>query len=131
MDRFFKKFPGDFYGKRCLSGEKSGDVFNDYLNILDGVACDDSKLTWPLNYFSTHAEFQSWEFHMLHGFDRCATHESVDQSTRLVLALRRVDEEVARWWNEEMCAKDITYVTWHDFYNFLRDCFMSPRRMGS
>ena len=114
MARFFKSFPGDFYGKRCLSGEKSSDVFNDYLDILHGRACDDSKLTWTLKYSSTYAEFQSWEYHMLHGFDRCTTYEFVDQSTRLVLALRRVDEEVTRWWNEEMYGKDITYATWRN-----------------
>ena len=46
MGRFFKSFPGDFHGKRCLSGEKSSDVFNDYLDILNGVACDDSSINW-------------------------------------------------------------------------------------
>ena len=55
---------------------------------------------------------------MLHGFARCDMHEFVDQSTRLFLALRRVDEEVTRWWHEEMSGKDITCATWHDFNNF-------------
>ena len=128
MGRFFETFPGDFHGRRCSSGKKSGDVFNDYLDVLDGVACDDSKLHWRLNYLSTYAEYESWEFHMLHGFARCDMHEFVDQSTRLFLALRRVDEEVTRWWHEEMSGKDITCATWHDFNNFLRGCFMSPRR---
>jgi hypothetical protein len=30
-------FEGDYYRKRCISGKRSGDVFNDFLDILDGV----------------------------------------------------------------------------------------------
>ena len=121
MARFFKTFPGDYYGKRCFSGEKSSDVFNDYLDILHGVACDESTLTWSLNYLSTDVEFQSWENHMLQGFSRCDKCEFTNESTRMFLALRRVDEVVARWWDEEMCDKDIIDATWYDLDNFLRD----------
>ena len=118
-----QSFSGDYYGKRCLSGEQSGDIFNDYLDILYGVACHEIK--WRLHYFSTDAEYASWEHLMLQGFYRCNTYEHLDDSTRLVLTLRRVDEEVARWWDEEMCEKDIIDATWYDFSNFLRGCFVS------
>jgi hypothetical protein len=56
-------FLGDYYGQRCRGGWKSGDVFNDYLDLLDGVACDESKLNWQLNNDATTKEFESWERH--------------------------------------------------------------------
>ena len=91
-----QSFPGDYYGKRCLSGDKSGDVFNDYRDILQGRPCD-SKITWRLNYFSSDVEYASWERSMLQGFSRSDKYEYLDDSTCLFLALRRVDEDVARW----------------------------------
>jgi hypothetical protein len=42
-----------------------------------------------------------------------------------------VDEELARWWDEEQCAKDITDATWYDFNTFLHGCILSPRRKVS
>jgi hypothetical protein len=30
-------FPGDSYGYKCHSGKKSGNIFNDFLDLLDGV----------------------------------------------------------------------------------------------
>ena len=120
-------FAGDYYGKRCKSGTRSGDVFNDYLDFLNGVAWDDSSIKWRLDYLAPYTDYEFWEHHMKEGFYRCDTYERLDQSTRLVLALRRVDEEVTRWWNEEMYGKDITYATWRNFIQFLRACFLSPR----
>jgi hypothetical protein len=46
-------FPGDYYDQRCRSGKKLGDVFNDYLDFMKGVAYDTSKITWILNNFAT------------------------------------------------------------------------------
>jgi hypothetical protein len=38
-------FPGDYYGYRCHSGKESSDIFNDYLDLLDGVlAYDESEI---------------------------------------------------------------------------------------
>ena len=126
MGRFFKSFPGDFYGKRCVSGERSGDVFNDYLDKLHGVTSVASKVTWRLTHVATAQEYESWESLMLQGFHRCDTWERVDQPTRVFLALQRVDEEVARWWTEERHGKESTYGLWHDFTKFLHAYFLSP-----
>ena len=63
-------FSGDYYGKRCQSGKKSGDVFNDYLDILNGVACDDSSIKWRLDNLATYAEYELWKHHMREGFYR-------------------------------------------------------------
>ena len=81
-----KSFPGDVYGKRCLTGEKSGDVFNDFCDILHGRPCD-SNITWRLDYYSSGAEYASWERAMHEGFYRCTTYEQLEDSTRLALAL--------------------------------------------
>jgi hypothetical protein len=48
-------FPRDYYDKRCRSGKKSGDIFNDYLDLLDGVACAEDDLNWQLNHNATAA----------------------------------------------------------------------------
>src|SRR3954466_3177533 len=119
-------FSGDFFGKRCVSGKRSGDVYNDYLDILDGVVCDDSQIRWKLVHKATYDEYELWERHMQDGFYRCDTYEYLDNPTRVLLALRRVDEEIARWWDKEMCEKDIIDATWKDFNNFLRGYFMDP-----
>ena len=47
----------DYYGKRCVSGERSGDVFNDYLDILNGVTFADSSIKWRLNNLATFVEY--------------------------------------------------------------------------
>jgi hypothetical protein len=40
-------FPGDYYGYRCHKGKKSSDIFNDYLDLLDGVlAYDEYEINW-------------------------------------------------------------------------------------
>ena len=36
-----------------------------------------------------------------------------------------MDAVVARWWDEEVCEKDIIDATWYDLDNFLRACFLS------
>ena len=82
-------FPGDYYGKRCQSGKKSGDVFNDYLDILNGVASDESEIKWRLPYFATAEDYESWERLMLQGFHRCDTYDQLDDDMRLHLAVRR------------------------------------------
>jgi hypothetical protein len=30
-------FQSDYYGQRCRSGKKSSDIFDDYVDLLDGV----------------------------------------------------------------------------------------------
>jgi hypothetical protein len=124
-------FQGHCYGKRCASRKRSGDVYNDYLDILNGVVCDDSQIRWRLVHMATYAEYELWERHMQDGFHRCDTYEYLDNSTRVLLALRREDEEIARWWTIEMCEKGIIDVTWKDFNNFVCGCFMTPRRKVS
>jgi hypothetical protein len=37
-------FPDFYYGQRCRSGKKFSDIFNDYLDLLDGVACAEDEL---------------------------------------------------------------------------------------
>jgi hypothetical protein len=95
-------FPGDYYGQRCRSGKKSSDIFNDYLNLLDGVlAHDESEINWQLTNNATAEEFESWERHMLEGFYRCATYDhNMDDSTCLALADRRVDIKLHNWWKK-------------------------------
>jgi hypothetical protein len=61
-------FQGDYYGQRCRSGKNSGDIFNDYLDMLDDIACDESKLNWQLSNDATAEEFVSWGPHMLQIF---------------------------------------------------------------
>jgi hypothetical protein len=122
-------FPGNYYGQRYSSGRKSGDIFNDYLNFTKRVAFDPSKITWRLHNFETSDEYQSWEFHMQRGFNRCRTYDSeFDGYVGFILAHRRVDVEVASWWSEKV-DKEITYATWEDYMKFLRACFVSSSRM--
>jgi hypothetical protein len=53
MSTLLPSFQGEFYGKRCVSGARSGDVFNDYLDMLDGVALDESMVKWRLHNFAS------------------------------------------------------------------------------
>jgi hypothetical protein len=115
-------FEGDFYGKRCVSGARSGDVFNDYLDILNGVAFAETTVKWRLHNFASVSEYELWENHMLQGFHRCDTYECMNGSTRLALTVRRVDGEVANLWNKEMGVKGITSATWYDFQKFIHAC---------
>jgi hypothetical protein len=118
-------FPGDYYGERCRSGKKSGDIFNDYLDLLDGVACAEDDLNWQLNHNATAAEFESWERHMLQGLYRCATYShNMADSTRLILADRRVDITLHNWWQKALWEKRFTSATWANFRKFLRECFI-------
>ena len=118
-------FQSDCAGKRCTSGERSGDVFNDYLDKLNGVISDDSMVTWKLDHVATLTDYESWESIMLQGFRRCNTWKYVDHPTRVFLTLRRVDKEIARLWTKERHGKYGTYGLWHDFTKFLRAYFMS------
>ena len=134
MDRFFKTFLGDYYGTRCVTGEKSGDIYNDFLDSLDHLDIDVSPPTWRLNNSATVSAYEAWEHIMLQGFHRCNTYEYLEHATQLALAVRRVDEVVASLWNEEldvMWRKGISDATWHDFNKFVRDYIVSPRRRVS
>jgi hypothetical protein len=51
MDVFLR----DYYGHRCSSGRKSGDVFNDYLDVKKVVQL--SKPSWHLHKLVTIAEY--------------------------------------------------------------------------
>jgi hypothetical protein len=81
-------FSGDCYGSKCRSGKKSSDIFNDYLDLLDGVlAYDEYEINWQLTSDALAKEFESWERHLLQGFYRCATYDhNMNDSTRLALA---------------------------------------------
>jgi hypothetical protein len=119
-------FPGDYYGYRCHSGKKSSDIFNDYLNLLDGVlAYDESKINWQLINDATAEEFESWERHMLQGFYRCATYDhNMNDSTHLALSDRHVDDKLYSWWHKALREKSITSATWANFRKFLREYFI-------
>jgi hypothetical protein len=117
-------FLGDYYGHRCSSGRKSGDVFNDYLDIKKGVLL--SKPSWRLHKLATIAEYQDWERHMEWGFRRC--HKYNDKFSGYDgygLAYRRVDTEVTRWWCTAV-GRDEFDCTWEDFKKILRDGFVLP-----
>jgi hypothetical protein len=59
--RKMDSFPGDYYGYKCHSGKKSSDIFNDYLDLLDGVlAYDEYEINWQLTNDATTKEFESW-----------------------------------------------------------------------
>jgi hypothetical protein len=113
-------FPGDYYDERCRSGRKSGDIFNDYLDLLDGVACAEDDLNWQLNHNAAAAEFESWERHMLQGLYRCATYShNMADSTRLILADQCVDIKLHNWWQKALWEKRFTSATWANFRKFL------------
>jgi hypothetical protein len=120
-------FPGDYYGYKCHSGKKSSDIFNDYLDLLDGVlAYDEYEINWQLTNDATAKEFESWERHMLQGFYRCATYDhNMNDSIRLALADLRVDDKLYSWWHKALREKSITSATWANFRKFLRECFIS------
>jgi hypothetical protein len=105
-------FLADYHGKRCGSGTKSCDIFNDYNDLLDGVSeCDDPKINWQLNNDATAEEFESWE-RLLQGFYRCTTYDhNMDDSTHSALAVRRVDLKLHNWWYKAMWEKSITSAT--------------------
>jgi hypothetical protein len=53
-------FQSDYYGQWCHSGKKLGDIFNDYLHLLDGVlAYDESEINWQLTNDAIAEEFES------------------------------------------------------------------------
>jgi hypothetical protein len=85
-------FLGDYYGQRCHSGRKSSDIFNDYLDLLNGIACVESVLNWQLK---------------------------ADDSTRLALAVRHMDVKLYTRWHQAMWEKRITSATWANFRIFL------------
>jgi hypothetical protein len=45
-------------------------------------------------------------------------------STRLILADRRVDIKLHNWWQKALWEKRITSATWANFRKFLRECFI-------
>jgi hypothetical protein len=111
-------FQRDYYGYRCHSGKKSGDIFNDYLDSV--LAYDKHEINWQLTNDATGKEFESWERHMLQGFYRCATYgHNMNDSTRLALADRRVDDRLYSWWHKALREKSITSATWANFRKFL------------
>jgi hypothetical protein len=117
-------FPGDFHGKQCVSGKRSRDVFNDFLDILADVSFIEDKVKWKLHHYASVSDYELWESHIHQGLQRCGIYEFLDGSTRLALVVRRVDEEIHNWWNKEMRVKGIMAATWFDFREFLRACFV-------
>jgi hypothetical protein len=73
-------------------GENSSDVYNDYIDLLNGVVCDAIK--WRLNHLATYVEYECWEFHMKDNFARCHTYEYLEDASCVVLGLQCVDEEL-------------------------------------
>jgi hypothetical protein len=78
-------FQGDFHGKWCLLEKKSSDVYNDYIDLLNGVVCDPIK--WRLNHLAIYVEYEWWELHMTDNFARCHTYEYLEDSSCAVLGL--------------------------------------------
>jgi hypothetical protein len=93
---------------------------------LDGVlAYDEYEINWQLTNDATAEEFESWEHHMLQDFYRCATYDhNMNDSTRLALVDRRVDDKLYSWWHKALREKSITSATWANFRKFLRECFI-------
>jgi hypothetical protein len=48
----------------------------------------------------------------------------MNDSTRLALADRRVDDKLYSWWHKALREKSITSATWANFRKFLRECFI-------
>jgi hypothetical protein len=112
-------FPGDYYGYKCRISKKSSNIFNDYLDLLDGVlAYDEYEINWQLTNDATAEEFESWEHHMLEGFYRCAD-PNMNDSTCLALADRCVDDKLYSWWHKALREKSISSTTWANFRKFL------------
>ena len=88
-------FPGDVLGVRCSRGKKSSAVFNDYLDILNGVERQASELRWYLQSLATVEEYQNWERNMRLGFTRCRKYNGEFSGyDAYILAHQRVDEEL-------------------------------------
>jgi hypothetical protein len=67
---------------------------------------------------------------MLQGLYRCATYDhNMDDSTRLVLADRRLNIKLHNWWQKALWDKSITSTTWANFRKFLRECFIPSNTM--
>ena len=78
------------------------DVYYDYTTTVVGYALDSAPVHWRLENSATYSEFQTWESVMDQGFARCREHTSTfGGRLEYVIAYRRVDETVARWWNDE------------------------------
>jgi hypothetical protein len=107
--------------------DKSDDVYHDYLNIVVGYSFDATKIQWRLDSAATFAEYETWEYYMVHGFARCRQLDSTfGGHMEYVIAYRRVDTHVASWWCDDRSAKGITSKTssWEDFKQFLRTRFV-------
>jgi hypothetical protein len=48
----------------------------------------------------------------------------MDDSTRLALAVRRMDIKLHNRWYKAIWEKSITFATWANFRKFLRECFI-------
>ena len=106
-------FEGDMYGDRCHLGMKSSDIFNDFLNVKQGVVCRPSR--WCLNSLATIAEYVDWERNMERGFHRCRRYnDKFSSSDGYGLAYRRVDKELASYWYEAIQWGEFD-DTWEDF----------------
>jgi hypothetical protein len=60
----------------------------------------------------------------------------MNDSIRLALGDRRVDDKLYSWWHKALWEKSITSTTWANFRKFLRECFipssivvLSPKAM--
>jgi hypothetical protein len=109
-------FPGDYYDHQCSSGTKSGDVFNDYLDVKKGVQL--SKPSWRLHKLATIVEYQDWERHMEQGFHQCRKYNGKFSGyDGYGLSYRRVDTEVTRWWCKAVGRNEFD-CTWEDLKKF-------------
>jgi hypothetical protein len=126
-------FPGDVLGVRDSRGKKSCAVFNDYLDIMNGVERQASELSWYLHRLATVEKYQDWERNMRLGFNRCRKYNGKFSGyDAYVLPHRRVDEELDRWWCDAVERGEFACI-WEDFKTFLRDvsCYRIWRQVSS
>ncbi|KAK1697900.1 hypothetical protein QYE76_014597 [Lolium multiflorum] len=80
-------FPGDFHGKRCVSGKRSGDVFNDYIDILDGVSFAETRVKWKLHHDASVSDYELWESHIHQGLQSESFIETACQHLLLLVGI--------------------------------------------
>ena len=91
---------------------KSSAVFNDYLDIMNGVERPAYKLSWYLHSLATVEENQDWERNMRLGFNRCRKYNAkFGGYYAYLLAQRRVDDELNNWWCDAVERGEFAY-TW-------------------
>ena len=119
-------FLADSLGLRCDLRKKSSAVFNDYLDLMNGVERHASELSWRLHRLATVEEYQDWETHMEQGFHRCRKYNGKFSGYyAYVLAHRRVDKELDSWWSEAVAREGFSH-TWEDYKVSLRNGFVLP-----